>query len=53
MGYAPINNKYDGSFRYVRVTVNPKDKGKVNVLAPAGYYAVDPEKIRKEFFNDK
>ena len=34
--------KFDGSFRYVRVTVNPKDKGKVNVLAPAGYYAVDP-----------
>jgi hypothetical protein len=53
MGYAPINYKYYGSFRYVRVTVNLKDKGKVNVLAPSGYYAVDPEKIRKEFFNDK
>lgn len=53
MGYCPINVKYDGSFRYVRVTVTPKDKRKVKVFAPHGYYAVDPEKIREEKINVK
>ncbi|MGH9752971.1 MAG: VWA domain-containing protein [Blastocatellia bacterium] len=53
MGYHPTNEKYDGSFRYVRVTVTPKDKRKVKVFAPLGYYAVDPEKIREEKNNDK
>src|SRR5262249_22437383 len=51
MGYAP--NKFDGAFRYVRVTVKPKGNRKVKVSAPLGYYAVDPEKIREEKPNDK
>jgi hypothetical protein len=53
IGYAPINAKYDGSFRNIRVIVTPKDKRKVKVFAPSGYYAVDPEKIREENFNDR
>jgi hypothetical protein len=53
VGYAPTNYKYDGSFRNIRVTVTPIDKRKVKVFAPSGYYAVDPEKIREENFNDK
>lgn len=53
MGYTPLNEKFDGSFRYVRVTVTPKDNRKVKVFAPSGYYAVGPEKIREEKTNDK
>jgi Ca-activated chloride channel homolog len=53
MGYYPTNEKFDDSFRGVRVTVTPKDKRKVKVFAPSGYYAVDPEKIREENFNDR
>ena len=53
IAYSPTNEKFDGSFRYVRVTVTPKDKRKVKVFAPLGYYAVVPEKIREENFNDK
>src|SRR5262245_39577220 len=53
IAYSPTNEKYDGSFRYVRVTVMPKDKRKVKVFAPSGYYAVDPEKIKEEKINDK
>ncbi len=53
MGYYPTNDKHDGSFRYVSVTVTPKDKRKVKVFAPLGYYAKDPEKIREEKINDK
>src|SRR5215813_6848396 len=53
IAYSPTNEKYDGSFRYVRVTVIPKDKRKVKVFAPSGYYAVDPKKIREEKTNDK
>src|SRR5262245_22328869 len=53
VAYSPTNEKYDGSFRYVRVTVMPKDKRKVKVFAPSGYYAVDPEKIKEEKINDK
>jgi len=45
--------KFDGSFRYVRAPITPKDKRKVKVFAPSGYYAVDPEKIREENFNDR
>src|SRR5262245_291068 len=52
MGYYAINDKFDGSFRNFRVTVTPKDNRKVNVFAPRGYYAVDPEKIREEKTND-
>jgi len=37
----------------VRVTVMPKDKRKIKVFAPSGYYAVDPEKIKEEMINDK
>lgn len=40
MGYYPTNEKHDGAFRYVRVTVTPKDKRKVKVFAPLGYYAI-------------
>jgi len=50
--YYAINDKFDGSFRNFRVTVTPKDNRKVNVFAPRGYYAVDPEKIREEKTND-
>jgi VWFA-related protein len=60
IGYEPINDKYDGSFRNIRVIVTPKDKRRVKVFAPSGYYAVgpektgyyavDPEKIREENF---
>ena len=53
ISYTPTNEKYDGSFRYVRVTVMPKDKRKVKVFAPSGYYAPDPEKIKEEKINDK
>ena len=53
IAYSPTNEKYDGSFRYVRVTVMPKDKRKVKVFAPSGYYAVDPEKTKEEKINDK
>jgi len=53
MAYEPINNRYDGSFRNIRVTVTPKDNRKVKAFAPSGYYAVDPEKIKEEKINDK
>jgi len=53
IAYSPTNEKNDGSFRNVRVTVTPKDKRKVKVFAPTGYYAVGPEKIREEKTNDK
>src|SRR5262245_11713121 len=52
IAYSPTNEKYDGSFRYVRVTVMPKDKRKMKVFAPRGYYAVAPERIREEKTND-
>jgi len=45
LAYYPTNDKHDGSFRYVSVAVTPKDKRKVKVIAPLGYYALDPEKI--------
>jgi hypothetical protein len=53
MGYAPVSAKFDCSFRFVPAPVTPKDKRKVKVFAPSGYYAVDPEKIREENFNDR
>ncbi|HEV2667105.1 MAG TPA: hypothetical protein VG324_19445, partial [Blastocatellia bacterium] len=53
IAYSPTNEKNDGSFRNVRVTVTPKDKRKVKVFAPTGYYAVDPKKIREEKTNVK
>jgi Ca-activated chloride channel homolog len=53
VAYAPTNHKFDGSFRHVSVSVAPKDKRKVKVFAPYGYYAVDPEKIREEKINVK
>ncbi len=53
MEYFPTNDRFDGSFRDVRVTVMPKYKRKVKVFAPSGYYAVDPEKIKEEKINDK
>jgi Ca-activated chloride channel family protein len=53
VAYAPTNHKFDGSFRHVSVSVTPKDKRKVKVFAPYGYYAVDPEKIREEKINVK
>jgi len=52
-GYYLTNDRFDGAFRYVRVTVTPKDNRKVKIFAPLGYYAVDPEKIREEKPNDK
>jgi hypothetical protein len=45
--------EYDGPFPHIPVAVTPKDKRKVKVFAPSGYYTVDPEKIREEYFNDK
>jgi Ca-activated chloride channel family protein len=53
IGYYSTNDKRDGSFRNVRVTVTPKDKRRVKVFAPSGYYTVGPEKIREETFNDR
>jgi hypothetical protein len=53
MAYKPKNDRYDGSFRNIRVTVTPKDNRKVKVFAKSGYYAVDPEKIEEEKINDK
>src|SRR5215475_16230134 len=53
MAYEPKNDRYDGSFRNIRVTVTPKDNRKVKVFARSGYYAEDPEKIREEKINDK
>src|SRR5262245_42994234 len=53
MVYAPVSAKFDGSFQYVRAPITPKDKRKVKLFAPSGYYAVDPKKIREEYFNDR
>jgi VWFA-related protein len=53
LGYYPTNEKYDGSFRYIRVRVMQKDKRKVRVFVPLGYYAPGPEQIREEKTNDK
>ena len=53
MAYKPKNDRNDGSFRNIRVTVTPKDNRKVKVFARSGYYAVDPEKIEEEKINDK
>ena len=53
MAYEPKNDRYDGSFRNIRVAVTPKDNRKVKVFARSGYYAEDPEKIREEKINDK
>src|SRR4030095_2420661 len=53
MEYYPSNDRFDGSFRDVRVTVMPKYKGKMKVFAPSGYYAPDPKKIKEEKINDK
>lgn len=50
-GYYPINDIFDGAFRYVHVTVTPKDKRIVKVFAPLGYYAIDPAKIREDKIN--
>jgi VWFA-related protein len=46
VAYYPTNDIADGSFRYIRVTVTPKDKRKVKVFAPSGYYALGPEEIK-------
>ena len=48
IGYYQTNEKHDGSFRYVRVTVTPKDKRKGKVSAPLGYYAPDATKRRQD-----
>jgi Ca-activated chloride channel homolog len=53
IGYYPTNDRFDGSFRNIRVTAMPKDKRKVKVFAPTGYYAVGPEDIKEEKTNDK
>jgi Ca-activated chloride channel homolog len=52
-GYYPTDERFDGSFRNIRVIITPKDKRKVKLFAPSGYYAVGPEKIREEKFNDR
>jgi len=41
IGYYPTNEKYNGVFQYFSVAVMPKDKRKVKVFAPLGYYAPD------------
>ena len=46
LAYYPINENFDSAFRNIGVTVTPKDKRKVKVFAPLGYYAIVPEKIR-------
>jgi len=53
LAYYPINEKSDGAFRHISVTVTPKDKRKVKVFAPLGYYAIDPAKIREGKINGK
>jgi len=53
MEYFPTNDRFDGSFRHVRVTVMPKYKRKMKVFAPSGYYAPEPKKIKEEKINDK
>jgi VWFA-related protein len=53
LAYYPTNDKHDGSFRYVSVTVTPKDKRKVKVFAPLGYYAPDITKSREGKTDDK
>lgn len=53
IGYSPMKEKFDGSFRNIRVIVTPKDKRKVKVFAPSGYYAEDPKKSREEKLNDR
>jgi Ca-activated chloride channel family protein len=39
ISYYPSNEKHDGSFRSVRVTVNLRDKGKLIARTRQGYYA--------------
>jgi VWFA-related protein len=53
LAYSPKNEKSDGAFRHISVTVTPKDKRKVKVFAPLGYYAIDPAKIREGKINGK
>jgi len=53
LAYELKNDRYDGSFRNIRVTVTPKDNRKVKVFAPSGHYAEYPEKIKEEKINDK
>jgi VWFA-related protein len=53
LAYYPTNDKFDGLFRYLSVTVKPKDMRKVKVFAPLGYYAPDITKSREEKTDDK
>jgi len=46
IGYTPTNRKLDGSWREIRVKVNPpKNVSKVTVRTKQGYYAPAPEPV--------
>jgi Ca-activated chloride channel homolog len=46
IGYTPSNRKLDGSWREIRVKVNPpKNVSKVTVRTKQGYYAPQPEPV--------
>ena len=46
IGYTPSNRKLDGSWREIRVKVNPpKNTSKVTVRSKQGYYAPGPEPV--------
>lgn len=42
LSYSPLNKKYDGKFRKIKVTLASGDK-KEHLIHRSGYYAVDPD----------
>ena len=42
VSYSPINKKYDGKFRRIKVALASGDK-KIHVIHRSGYFAVDPD----------
>jgi hypothetical protein len=41
--YTPSNSTKDGTFRSVKVVINPKDNRKLTARTRQGYYARDPK----------
>jgi len=44
LSYAPTNSTKDGTFRNVKVVINPKDSRKLSARTRQGYYARDTKK---------
>jgi Ca-activated chloride channel homolog len=46
LGYTPLNNKRDGKFRNIKLTVSPeveRREGEVTIVARKGYYAAEQD----------